>query len=65
MTLSYNEYKNSYKLITSIVVLAYIKNEAFISGNKFEIRGKNEIQVIAYLNRVIISVNEYNNYKCK
>ena len=46
------------------MVLAYIKNEAFISGNKFEIRKKDEITVIADLKRVIIVVNEYDNYNC-
>jgi hypothetical protein len=48
-----------------LVVLAYFKNEAFNSGNTFEIRINDEIQVIAYLNRVIISVNEYDNLKFK
>ena len=43
-------------------MLAYIKNEAFNSGDKFEIRKKYEIEVIVYLNRVIIGVNEYDNY---
>ena len=60
--MSYNESKNGYIAISLVVVLAYIKNEAFILGNKFEIRKKDEMKVIVDLNRVIIVVNEYDNY---
>ncbi len=43
--------------------MAYIKNEAFIVGNKFEISKKDEIKITADINRVIISIDEYDNYK--
>ncbi len=42
--------------------MVYIKNEAFIVGNTFEIRKTDKIKVIAYFNRGIIGVNEYDNY---
>ncbi len=45
------------------MLLAYIKNEAFIVGNKFEISKKDEIKITADLNRVIIRIDEYDNYK--
>ena len=61
VTLSSDEDKNSYKVNSWLVVLAYFKNEAFNSGNTFEIMINDEIQIMAYLNRVIISVNEYDN----
>ncbi len=65
VNVSYNESKNGYKVISWVVVLAYIKNEALILSNKFEIRKKDEMKVIVYLNRVIIGVNEYDNYNFK
>ena len=58
VSVRYIEGQNSFKMISSVVVLAYIKNEAFCLGIKFEIRKKDEIKFIADLNRVIISVNE-------
>ena len=63
VSVRYIKGQNSLKVISSVVVLVYIKNETFCLGIKFEIRKKDEIKIIADLNRVIISVNEYGNYK--
>ena len=46
---------NSFKIIKYVVLSAYIEIEAFFKGNKFEIRKKEEIKIIAYLNRAMIS----------
>jgi hypothetical protein len=56
---------NSFKVIRYVVLSAYIKIGAFFKGNKFEIRKKEEIKIIAYLNRAMISVNKYYNYNNK
>ena len=45
--------------------MANTKNESIFLVNKCEIRKKDEIKIIAYLNRVIISINEYGHYNFK